>query len=133
MLSINNLSYYIGGRPLYENASLHIKPRDKIGLVGINGFLGKSPLLKIIYGDIHQWRGEHPKVTRKRLCSIGFLKPGPAFLFNLRIASWTWAFGKRLKRPCALQGRLMRCFQTNGNGLFPEQVFHRKAGSFYRK
>ena len=51
MLSINNLSYYIGGRPLYENASLHVKPKDKIGLVGLNG-TGKSTLLKIIYGDL---------------------------------------------------------------------------------
>ena len=44
MLSISNLSYFIGGRPLYENANLHIKPKDKIGLVGQNG-TGKSTLL----------------------------------------------------------------------------------------
>jgi len=33
MLSINNLSYFIGGRPLYENANLHIKPKgqDRLG------------------------------------------------------------------------------------------------------
>ena len=41
MLAINNLSYYIGGRPIYENASLHVKPKDKIGLIGLNG-KGKS-------------------------------------------------------------------------------------------
>ncbi|MFO7822401.1 MAG: ABC-F family ATP-binding cassette domain-containing protein [Cyclobacterium sp.] len=69
MLSINNLSYYIGGRPLYENASLHIKPRDKIGLVGINGS-GKSTLLKIIYGDIQPSGGE---IQKAKDCSIGFL------------------------------------------------------------
>ncbi|NHE58322.1 ABC-F family ATP-binding cassette domain-containing protein [Cyclobacterium plantarum] len=69
MLSINNLSYYIGGRPLYENASLHIKPKDKIGLVGINGS-GKSTLLKIIYGDIQPSGGE---IQKAKDCSIGFL------------------------------------------------------------
>ena len=49
MLSISNLSYFIGGRALYENANLHIKPKDKIVLVGQNG-TGKSTLLKIIHG-----------------------------------------------------------------------------------
>ncbi|SHN14846.1 ATP-binding cassette, subfamily F, member 3 [Cyclobacterium lianum] len=69
MLSINNLSYYLGGRPLYENASLHIKPKDKIGLVGINGS-GKSTLLKIIYGDIQPSAGE---IQKAKDCTIGFL------------------------------------------------------------
>ena len=32
MLSITNLTYYISGLPLFENASLHIKPKDKIGV-----------------------------------------------------------------------------------------------------
>ena len=56
MLSISNLSYFIGGRALYENANLHIKPKDKIGLVGQNG-TGKSTLLKIINGN--QRRTQH--------------------------------------------------------------------------
>ncbi|MFC4872712.1 ABC-F family ATP-binding cassette domain-containing protein [Negadavirga shengliensis] len=69
MLSINNLSYYIGGRPLYENASLHIKPKDKMGLVGLNG-TGKSTLLKIINGDIQPSSGE---IQKAKDCTIGFL------------------------------------------------------------
>lgn len=69
MLSINNLSYFIGGRALYENASLHIKPKDKIGLVGLNG-TGKSTLLKIINGDFQASSGE---VQKAKDCTIGFL------------------------------------------------------------
>jgi len=69
MLSINNLSYYIGGRPLYENASLHIKPKDKIGLVGQNG-TGKSTLLKLIAGEYQPSSGE---IQKAKDCSIGFL------------------------------------------------------------
>ena len=69
MLSINNLSYFIGGRALYENAALHIKPKDKIGLVGLNG-TGKSTLLKIINGDIQPSAGE---VQKAKDCTIGFL------------------------------------------------------------
>lgn len=69
MLSINNLSYYIGGRPLYENASLHIKPKDKIGLVGQNG-TGKSTLLKLIAGEYQPSSGE---IQKAKDCTIGFL------------------------------------------------------------
>jgi ATP-binding cassette subfamily F protein 3 len=69
MLSISNLSYFIGGRALYENANLHIKPKDKIGLVGQNG-TGKSTLLKIIHGDYQATTGE---VQKAKDCTIGFL------------------------------------------------------------
>ncbi len=69
MLSISNLSYFIGGRPLYENANLHVKPKDKIGLVGQNG-TGKSTLLKIINGDYQATTGE---VQKAKDCTIGFL------------------------------------------------------------
>lgn len=69
MLSISNLSYFIGGRALYENASLHIKPKDKIGLVGLNG-TGKSTLLKIINGDYQPSSGE---VQKAKGTTIGFL------------------------------------------------------------
>jgi len=69
MLSINNLDYYIGDRPLFDNASLHIKPKDKIGLIGLNG-QGKSTLLKIINGDITPDKGE---VQMSKDCTIGFL------------------------------------------------------------
>ncbi|MGB5979652.1 MAG: ABC-F family ATP-binding cassette domain-containing protein, partial [Cyclobacteriaceae bacterium] len=69
MLSINNLSYYIGDRPLYDEASLHIKPKDKIGLIGLNG-TGKSTLLRLITGDYTPDSGE---ISYGNECSIGFL------------------------------------------------------------
>ncbi|GAA0189581.1 ABC-F family ATP-binding cassette domain-containing protein [Fulvivirga kasyanovii] len=69
MLAIQNLSYYIGGRPLYEDASLHIKPKDKIGLIGLNG-TGKSTLLKLINGDYTPDKGE---IGKSNECTIGFL------------------------------------------------------------
>lgn len=69
MLSINNLSYYIGGRPLYENASLHIKPKDKIGLIGLNG-TGKSTLLRLINGEYQADGGE---ISKSNDCTLGFL------------------------------------------------------------
>ena len=57
MISVSNLSYYIGGRALYENASMFIKPKDKIGLIGLNG-RGKSTLLKLISGELSPDAGE---------------------------------------------------------------------------
>ncbi len=69
MLSINNLSYYIGGRALYENASLHIRPRDKIGLIGLNG-KGKSTLLKLIMGSLTPDNGD---ISKSNECTVGFL------------------------------------------------------------
>lgn len=69
MLSVNNLSYYIGGRVLFENASLHIKPKDKIGLIGLNG-KGKSTLLKLINKDLTPDKGS---ISRAKECTVGFL------------------------------------------------------------
>lgn len=69
MISITNLSYFIGGRPLYENASMFIKPKDKIGLIGLNG-KGKSTLLKLIDGD---YRPDSGSISKSNDCTIGFL------------------------------------------------------------
>ncbi|MDA0194694.1 MAG: ABC-F family ATP-binding cassette domain-containing protein [Bacteroidetes bacterium] len=69
MLTINNLTYYIGGRPIYDEASLHIKPKDKIGLIGLNG-TGKTTLLKIITGELTTDGGE---ISKRNDCTIGFL------------------------------------------------------------
>jgi len=49
MLTINQLSFYFGGRTIFEDASLQVKPKDKIGLIGLNG-KGKSTLLNILSG-----------------------------------------------------------------------------------
>jgi ATP-binding cassette subfamily F protein 3 len=69
MISITNLSYYIGGRALYENASMFIKPKDKIGLIGLNG-KGKSTLLKLINGD---YRPDAGTISKSNDCTLGFL------------------------------------------------------------
>ncbi len=69
MVSITNLSYYIGGRALYENASMFIKPKDKIGLIGLNG-RGKSTLLRLIAGEYMYDAGS---ISKSNDCTIGFL------------------------------------------------------------
>jgi ATP-binding cassette subfamily F protein 3 len=69
MLSINNMSFYFGSRPLYDEVSLHIKPKNKIGLIGANG-TGKSTLLRIISGEYKPDKGD---ISRSGDCTIGFL------------------------------------------------------------
>lgn len=69
MISISNISYFIGGRALYENASAFVKPKDKIGLIGLNG-RGKSTLLKLIHGEYSLDAGS---ISKANDCTIGFL------------------------------------------------------------
>ena len=69
MLAITNLSYFITGEPLFEEANLHIKPKNRIGLIGKNG-AGKSTLLRLINGEYTPDEGE---ITKAKDCSIGFL------------------------------------------------------------
>jgi len=69
MLSISNLSYYIGDRVLYKDAGLHINAGDKIGLIGLNG-TGKSTLLKLITKEFNPSEGT---ISASKGASIGFL------------------------------------------------------------
>jgi ATP-binding cassette subfamily F protein 3 len=69
MIAITNLSYFLGDRALYDGASLHIKPKQKIGLIGLNG-TGKSTLLRMINGEF-QPDGGH--ISKSGDCTIGFL------------------------------------------------------------
>lgn len=51
MLHINDLTYRIEGRPLFQQATLAINEGSKVGLVGRNG-TGKSTLFRLIKGEI---------------------------------------------------------------------------------
>ncbi len=57
MLHINDLTYRIEGRPLFEQATLAIYEGSKVGLVGRNG-TGKSTLFRLIKQDISPDDGE---------------------------------------------------------------------------
>ncbi len=69
MIAITNLSYFLGDRALYDSASLHIKPKQKIGLIGLNG-TGKSTLLRLIDGE---YQPDEGSISKSGDCSIGFL------------------------------------------------------------
>lgn len=69
MISINNIDFHFGSRTLYEGASLHIKPKDRIGLIGANG-TGKSTLLRLIVGEYLPDAGT---ISKSKDTTIGFL------------------------------------------------------------
>lgn len=69
MISINNLTFEIGARALYDDANCHIKPGDKIGLIGANG-TGKTTLLKLIVGDSAPTSGT---ISMAKDLKIGYL------------------------------------------------------------
>lgn len=69
MISINNLTFEIGSRVLYDEANWHIKPGDKVGLIGANG-AGKSTLLRLIVGEYTPTSGT---ISKAKDIKIGYL------------------------------------------------------------
>ena len=69
MISLDNLTVSYGGWTLFDNISLLINPKDRIGLVGRNG-AGKTTLLRIITGEQQPTSGA---VTLNGDCTIGYL------------------------------------------------------------
>ncbi len=69
MIAINDLSFYLGSRALYDEANWHIKPGEKIGLIGANG-TGKTTLLKLIVGDYSPTSGS---ISKSKELKIGYL------------------------------------------------------------
>jgi len=69
VIAINNLTFEIGSRALYDEANWHIKPGDKTGLIGANG-TGKTTLLKLIVGDAKPTSGT---ISMSKDIKIGYL------------------------------------------------------------
>lgn len=69
MIALTDIGFEFGGRFLYRNANWHIKPNERIGLIGLNG-TGKSTLLRIINGEYSLTEGS---MSKPRDLTIGFL------------------------------------------------------------
>ncbi|MBO6517560.1 MAG: ABC-F family ATP-binding cassette domain-containing protein [Bacteroidia bacterium] len=69
MIALNDISYEFGGNYLYKNTSWHIKPRERIGLVGKNG-TGKTTLLRLITGEYELREGT---ISKMKSLKIGYL------------------------------------------------------------
>ena len=69
MISLDNLTVSYGGWALFDNISLLINPKDRIGLVGKNG-AGKTTLLRLIVGEQQPTSGS---ISYNGECTIGCL------------------------------------------------------------
>ena len=69
MIALTDIGFEFGGRFLYRNANWHIKPNERIGLIGMNG-TGKSTLLRVINGEYQLTEGN---ISKPRDLTIGFL------------------------------------------------------------
>src|SRR5215472_10164029 len=69
LAGLQNVTFEFGARALVEDATWHIQPNERIGLIGYNG-TGKSTLLKLLVGEYQPSQGS---VERSRGVSIGYL------------------------------------------------------------
>lgn len=69
LAGLQNLTFEFGARAIVEDATWHIHPGERIGLIGYNG-TGKSTLLKLFAGEYSPSKGT---LERSKTTSIGYL------------------------------------------------------------
>jgi ATP-binding cassette subfamily F protein 3 len=69
LAGFQNMTFEFGARTIVGDATWHIHPGERIGLIGFNG-TGKSTLLKLMVGEYLPSGGE---VIRSKQTSIGYL------------------------------------------------------------
>jgi ATP-binding cassette subfamily F protein 3 len=69
LLGLQNVTFEFGARVIVSEATWHIQPGDRIGLIGYNG-TGKSTLLKVLVGEYLPSAGT---VEKSRETTIGYL------------------------------------------------------------
>jgi ATP-binding cassette subfamily F protein 3 len=69
LLGLQNVTFEFGARTIVEDATWHIQPNERIGLIGYNG-TGKSTLFKVLTGQYSPAKGT---IEKGKETSIGFL------------------------------------------------------------
>jgi len=69
LIGLQNVTFEFGARMIVSDATWHIQPGERIGLIGYNG-TGKSTLLKVLVGQLTPSKGT---VEKGRDTSIGYL------------------------------------------------------------
>lgn len=86
MITIENLTVRLGGRPILEDASAAIPTGARIGLIGRNG-AGKSTLMKALIGQLEPDNGS---INMPRRAHVGYIAQeapsGPATPFEAVLA-----------------------------------------------
>lgn len=69
MLTLQNISCSIAGKPILEDVALHIDAKQHAGLVGRNGS-GKSTLFKVIMGGLDHESGKITKESGRTILAV---------------------------------------------------------------
>src|ERR1700741_1718447 len=69
LAGLQDVTFEFGARVIVQDATWHIHPGERIGLIGYNG-TGKSTLLKLLVGEYQPSLGS---VERGRGTTIGYL------------------------------------------------------------
>ncbi|MBS1935893.1 MAG: ABC-F family ATP-binding cassette domain-containing protein, partial [Bacteroidetes bacterium] len=69
LAGLQNVTFEFGARTILRDATWHIQPNERIGLIGYNG-TGKSTLLKLLVGEYQPSVGS---VERSRTTTMGYL------------------------------------------------------------
>src|SRR5215470_10572614 len=69
LAGLQNVTFEFGARALVEDATWHIQPNERIGLIGYNG-TGKSTILKLLVGEYQPTKGT---IERARGLTVGYL------------------------------------------------------------
>ncbi|MGI9137913.1 MAG: ATP-binding cassette domain-containing protein, partial [Sediminibacterium sp.] len=69
LIGLQNVTFEFGARVIVSEATWHIQPGERIGLIGYNG-TGKSTLLKLLVGQLTPSKGT---VEKGRDTTIGYL------------------------------------------------------------
>lgn len=69
LVGLQNVTFEFGARVIVEDATWHIHPGDRIGLIGYNG-TGKSTMLKLLVGEYLPSKGT---IEKSRDTTIGYL------------------------------------------------------------
>ncbi|HQU91508.1 MAG TPA: ABC-F family ATP-binding cassette domain-containing protein [Pyrinomonadaceae bacterium] len=87
IVSLENVSKNYGFKPLFENVTLGLEDRDKIGIIGANGS-GKTTLLRMIAGVEEPDTG---RVIRAKGQTLAYLSQNPPYDENLTVLETIFA------------------------------------------
>ena len=87
IVSLENVSKNFGFKPLFENVTLGLEDRDKIGIIGANGS-GKTTLLRLIAGLEEPDTG---RVVRAKGKTLAYLSQNPPYDENLTVLETIFA------------------------------------------
>jgi ATP-binding cassette, subfamily F, member 3 len=124
LIGLNNVTFEFGARVIVENATWHILPGDRVGLIGYNG-TGKSTILKLLVGEYMPSGGT---VEKSRDTTIGYLHQDLlSFDTNdsiLEVAMGAFERVKQLEKEIELLGKKMESPSFTGDSPEDEALLH---------